>query len=718
MGWWKRALCNGLSLAVVLLCLAVPAMAQTSTADLVGTVTDVSGAVVPNATVTAINTGTGEKRSTRTNDAGEYTFSLLQVGTYSVSIEFSGFKQFRVSAMTIAAGDRARVDAQLQLGNVSEVIDVQSVEPALQTDNSTTESLVDNAQVEDLPLNGRNVINLVQVQPGVTPGLAGSYGSGLKPDDHRQTSSYSANGQTDQANNNLIDGFDNNERMIGVIGVRPSPDAIDQVKIFTGLYTAEVGRSAGGVVNLLTKSGTNHLHGSVYEYFRNDELDANNYFATGRKAELRQNQFGGSIGGPIHKDKTFFFGDYEGFRQVSGETFVSTVPTAFEENNCSKAGCNFSDVINSYGAPGPVIPGNLISSVGMAYFKLYPAPNYGGATATANNFSYTPNIVQDSDLFDARIDHHFSGKDTLFGRYSFNNVNTVLPSPLPSVNGVSPGGGTFQFNGHSYERQQQAGLVYTHIFSPGLLLELRAGYLRSIINMLPSNYGLQSATAIGFSNINIAGVPATDGLPSFTMSGNYASLGDSAFEPEGEYDNSFQYMGDVVYTHGNHNIKIGASLIRRQAENTQSQFPRGAGFILGAFTGSVLGDLVTGQAAAIQRQIALVSPGLRSWEPSAYIQDDWRASQALTINAGVRYDIFTPYTSSNNAISNFNFSSDLIVGPGLTGVNHSSPTAGVKPTMETSHHALVSLLTLDTRLSFAVDSVSASTPATSPSSRS
>jgi Carboxypeptidase regulatory-like domain/TonB-dependent Receptor Plug Domain len=588
--------------------------AQTNTADIVGTVTDSSGAVVPKATVTVVNTGTGQKRSVQTSEAGEYIFSLLQVGAYSLTVENPGFKTFRVPNVTLAAGDRARIDAQLQPGEVSQEVNVTSETPALQTDSSTVGSLVDNTQVEDLPLNGRNLINLVQVQPGVTPGLAGSFGAGLKPDDHRQTSSYSANGQTDQANNNMIDGFDNNERMIGVIGVRPSPDAIDQVKILTGLYTAEVGRSSGGVVNLLTKSGTNKFHGSVYEYFRNDVLDANNYFATGPKAELRQNQFGASVGGPIVKDKTFFFGDYEGFRQVTGTTFVSTVPTAFEEQNCSSSGCNFSDVINSYGAPGPVIPAKLIDSIGLAYFDLYPTPNYGGASATSNNYSYTPNQVQDSDLFDVRIDHHFTEKTTLFGRYSFNNVNTVLPAPLPSVDGVSPGGGTFQFNGHSFERQQQAGLTLTHLFTPNLVLELRAGYLRSIINMLQSNYGLQPAAAIGFKNINIAGVPATDGLPSFTMSNNYASLGDSAFEPEGEYDNAFQYMDDVIYTRGNHNIKIGAGVIRRQAENTQSQFPRGAGFFLGAFTGNVLGDLVTGQAAAIQRQIALVSPGLRSWE--------------------------------------------------------------------------------------------------------
>lgn len=656
----------------ILMSFAASARAQTNTADIVGTVTDASGAVIPRAMVTVVNTGTQEKRSVPANDGGEYSFSLLQVGSYSVQVQAPGFKLFRVPSVTLAAGDRTRIDAQLQPGDVQQVVDVTSTTPALQTDSSTVGSLVDNAQVEDLPLNGRNYINLVQAQPGVSPGLSGSFGSGLKPDDRRQTSTYSANGQTDQANNNLIDGLDNNERLIGTLGVRPSPDAIQEVKVETGLYTAEVGRSAGGVVDLITKSGTNSLHGSVYEYFRNDVLDARNYFSLqSRKPELRQNQFGGSLGGPIRRNRTFFFSDYEGFRQVSGQTTVSTVPTLFEEQNCNAAsGCNFSDV------HGPIIPAFEINPIGLNYFKLYPAPNIAGATS--NNFSDSPNGTQLSNLFDVRIDHHFSDKTTIFGRYSFNNVNTLLPGPLPLVNGVQPGGGTFIFTGPSTERQMHFGLELTHVFRPNLLLELKAGYLRSIISTLPSNHGLSPAEQFGFTGVNVAGIPDTFGLPSFTLGGGYASLGDSAFEPEQERDNSYQYLADLIYTRGQHSIKFGGGFIRRQAANDQSFYPRGAGFILGVFTMNPLGDLVIGQATSIQRQTSLVAPGLRTWEPSAFFQDDWRVTPALTLNLGVRYNVFTPFTANNNAISNFDFSKDLIVSPSLEGVNRSSATAGVK----------------------------------------
>ena len=695
--------------ALLLLCAASIALAQSNTADIVGTVTDTTGAVVPNAQVTAVNLGTGQSRSVPSNAVGEYAFSLLQVGTYSVKVEVAGFKQFRVPSVTLSAGDRVRVDAQLQTGGASESVTVTSVAPALQTDNSTVGGLVENAQVQDLPLNGRNFINLVQVQPGVTPGLGGAFGAGTKPDDHRETSSYSANGQTDQANNNLIDGFDNNDRLIGVIGVRPSPDAIQEVKVETGLYTAEVGRSAGGVVDIITKSGTNGLHGSLYEYFRNDIFDAENYFGLkGKKSELRQNQYGGSIGGPIRKDKTFFFGDYEGFHQVAGETLVSTVPTAYDRANCSLAtGCDFTDQMAidgfKYKAADYKVPPYLLSAIGMAYFQMYPKPINPGFF---NNFIYTPNFTQNTDLFDVRVDHHVSDKTTLYGRYSFNNVNTFLPGTFPlvtigSVTGVQPGAGTFgsanaEFAGKSAERQMQAGVTLTHIFSGNLMGEAKFGYMRNYIASRSANDGLTPATAMGYSGVNVSGLPQTDGLPSFIM-GAFTGLGDTAFQPEFESDNSFQYMADVVYSPVNHIIKLGAGVIQRQAMNDQSIFPRGAGFMVGASAGTILSsylngfqgdaayaeagpleDLVMGQADSMFRQTSLQAAQFRTWEPSVYAQDDWRITRTVTLNLGLRYDIFTPYTSANNAISNFDFSKNLIVGPALTGNNQSNATAGVK----------------------------------------
>ena len=322
---------------------------------------------------------------------------------------------------------------------------------------------------------------------------------------------------------------------------------------------------------------------------------------------------------------------------------------------------------------------------------------------------FAPEPHPDTDLFDARVNHHFSDKTTFYSRYSFNNVNTFLPGTFPlvsigSVSGVQPGAGTFgsanaEFAGKSAERQMQLGATVTHIFKANLLGEAKFGFMRNQISSLSANDGLSPATAMGYTGVNVAGLPQTDGLPSFILGNGFTGLGDTAFQPEFEMDNSFEYLADLVYSPANHILKFGATLIQRQASNDQSIFPRGAGFMVGAAIGDIndyaqyvnpaqgifavypqagpLEDLVTGQAESIERMTGLVAPQFRSWEPSVYAQDDWRITHKITLNLGVRYDIFTPYTAANNAISNFDFSKNLIVGPLLTGANKSNATAGV-----------------------------------------
>ena len=320
----------------LLLLVAIPHLAgQVNTGDVVGTVTDALGAVLPGAKVTIKNTSTGVSRTILTGKTGDYSFSLQQVGSYEVTFEAKGFKTSVAKDLNLSAGDRVRVDTKMEIGMASESISV-SVEaaPALQTDSSTIGTLIDAQTLADLPLNGRDLTNLVQLSAGVTAGASNAPGGGTSRVDRRLTSAFSANGQNDFLNNNMIDGMDNNERYFGTIVVRPSIDAVQEVRVSTNLYPAEVTRTEGGVADVITKSGTNTFHGSLFEYLRNDVFDARNYFATmGPKPELRQNQFGGSIGGPIRKDKTFFFGDYEGFRQVWAQnTYTSTVPTAAQDS--------------------------------------------------------------------------------------------------------------------------------------------------------------------------------------------------------------------------------------------------------------------------------------------------------------------------------------------------------------------------------------------------
>ena len=671
----------------LLLLAAIPhVMGQVNTGDVIGTVTDASGAMLPGAKVTVKNTGTGGSRAVQTGKTGDYSFSLLQVGTYEVMIEATNFKTFVAKDVNLSAGDRVRVDAKLQIGVASESVSVSAeASPAVQTDSSTIGTLITTQALADLPLNGRDLTNLVQLSAGVTAGASNAPGGGTSRVDRRLTSAFSANGQNDFLNNNMIDGMDNNERYFGTVVVRPSIDAVQEVKVSTNLYPAEVSRTEGGVADVITKSGTNTFHGSLFEYLRNNVFDARNYFATtGPKPELRQNQFGGSIGGPIQKNKTFFFGDYEGFRQVYAQnTYVSTVPTAAQESLIAAAPVGRA-------IPAGSLLGNkrpfVVSELGKNLFSLYPAPTNSGTT---NNFVYSPARTQYSNTFDVRVDRIFSDRDRLFARYSFNDVSTYTPGNLPDVliNGQSYGSASSPglSGGPSLERAQSLGLDYVHVFRPELLLKLQFAYLRFANQGLPVN-GTNAGVQLGFDscslgtgycmNANSGG--AQYGLPNFRLAAPYTSLGDGMFVPLFDYNNNFQYQGSLSWTHGAHSVQTGASLIRRQLNWQQSPSARGVYSVNGTFTGSALGDLVAGYASDAQFQNDVAFPHFRSWEFGGYIQDNWRAKRWLTLNLGVRYDVFTPLTETDGYISNFDMATGYVVSPVLSGANHGTSTANVK----------------------------------------
>src|SRR5579862_8506058 len=468
----NRLLATLLAIVVIALLVAIPAAAQLTTADILGTVTDAAGAVVPNAKVTVVNTATSVARTAQSNGSGEYVFNLLPPGQYSVTVEATSFRK-SVTNVTLVAGERARVDAPLQIGETNQVVEVMATSPALQTDSSTLRDTVSAQSVQDLPLNGRNYITLVQTAPGAAAGPSNSILSGTRPDDRRQTSAVVANGQNETFNNNLVDGMDNNEREQFSILYRPSIDSLEEVKIDTNAFPAEEGRAGGAVINLITKSGTNAFHGGVYEYFRNDKLNANDFFANSAgigRAEFRQNQFGGSVGGHIIKNKTFFFGDIEILRLIQGKnTGLLATPTAFEKANPG----NFSDI------GGPVIPASKLDPVAVQYLALFPAANIPGAPPTAN-YSGNVNNQYFSKTADVRIDHRFSDKDSMFGRFTYNPTTTVYPTLYPpvKVDGilVNPGNGIYP--GNSTENSQAYMLDYIHIFSPTLVMELKDGFTR------------------------------------------------------------------------------------------------------------------------------------------------------------------------------------------------------------------------------------------------
>jgi len=628
--------------------------AQVSTADVVGTVTDASGAIVPGAKVVLTNVATQVQATAVSNSSGDYLFTYLVPGTYSLRAEATGFQALVLSNIVLAAGDRARENAPLKVGKISETVEVSAETPLLQRESSSIGSVIGEQDVQDLPLDGRNFFNLVQVQPGVTAGAPNAISSGQRPDDRRATSTISANGQPDFYNNELVDGVDNNEILQGVIAVRPSIDAIDQITIDTSNFTAEVGRDAGAVVNIITKSGSNGFHGSVYEFFRNDIFDAREFTApvgVVPKPEYRQNQFGGSIGGPIVKDKTFFFADAEDSRVIQGQsTGPLTVPTLFEQQNPG----NFSDLTG-----GPIVP--VLSATGLAYFQLYPQPNLPASAADNYADNYT-NVVKTTAYnltADGRIDHHFSNGDTLYARYSYNKTNSYIPGAFPTVaeDGlqVQPNGSLFSYAGTSNQSAHGALLNYTHLFTPNLIMELKTGYTRVNWDTVNLNNGVNVSNAFGVVNGNIQGVPGTTGLtPVDFLTGGYAALGDSPFLPIVNTQNSFQYQGALTYTRGTHVFKFGGELIRRQLNYFQSSEPLGALFYVG-ITGNALADLLTGYNFGYERENTLVSQGFRRWEPGGFAQDNWRLTPNLTLNLGIRYDVFTPFTEAQNRYANFDY---------------------------------------------------------------
>lgn len=698
-----------LACAAFFACLAMctGALAQTSTADILGTITDPSGATLPDVTVTLVNLDTRDTKTDVTTQGGAFSFTNLNPGLYKVSIAGKGFNNINMNEVTLAAGDRRRLDAKMTLGGSNETVEVNTSSPVLQTDSSAVASTVTERAVQDLPLNGRNYINLAQLIPGANEGPPAGLSSGNRPDDRRQTSSVSVNGQSDIINDQLIDGMDNNERVIGSIGVRPSIDAIAEVRILTNSYSADAGRSAGGVINIITKSGTNQFHGSAYEYFRNDILNAYAYqFGLhNKKTKLRQNQFGGSFGGPIFRDRTFFFGDVELFRLVQGNApSTATVPSLLEQQHpgdfsdrlangsasplicagttlapingrTNPAAQNPNCVYRKYDDPGSsakagdwnptnIIPANELDPVALKYFALYPAPNIG-----TNQYGGSRTRTQFSTVYDIRVDHKISAKDSLFGRYTTNSVSTftiATPFPISTALGspLDPGTG---FNGTSPQTARNIQLNYGHTFTSNLLMSLGAGYTFIDNFSTPLNYGTNPNTAFGQPNINVS--PITSGLAPISVTGSNGVGYSGYFTPLHNKDNTYQINGAVFYSRGNHSVKVGAALIRRYASNQQDGAGEG-NWTFPGFTG-----LLTGVFSSVTRNNSLYVPQYRSWEPSFFLQDDWHASQKLTLNLGVRYDVFTPFTETGNHLANLDLNTGKIVTAGVNGV---SRTAGVK----------------------------------------
>ncbi len=656
-----KACISSLTFFLLLFAQIASLRAQVATGDILGTVFDVTGSIIPGASVRLENVGTHELRRFTTSGDGGYVFSALQPGTYSVTIASPTFKTFVETNIVLAAANRVRVNANLQAGGAQEQVEVTATPSSLQTDDTAVGSTITEKTLLDAPTIGRNFISLIQVQAGVNSGSAGSLSSGSAPTDRRLPSNVSANGQEELYNNSQLDGLDNNSRALGAPMVRPSIEAIAETRTTINLYPAEVGRTGGAAINVITKSGVNQFHGSLYEFFRNDITDARNFFslASGRKPEIRQNQFGGSLSGPILRDRTFFFVDYENLRKIDGtnSVYTSTVPTLFEEQNPG----NLSD------QGGPIIPTASLNPTTLAYFKLFPAPNLPG---TFNNFSYNPAATLYQQLGDVRIDHHFSENDTLFGRYSYNRTAAFTPPYLPNANGVAAGGnlaGAGAGNNVTITHNGQFG--YTHIFTPTLLLELKAGYTYFDLDSEALNAGRNLNDTAPYLIPNANECIVCSGLAPIQVVG-YAALGDTVALPTVDFEHTTQFAGAVTYTRGRNNFKFGSALIRRNFTYDNPLFAKGLFLFASASPTLSLANFLSGTPYLSNRITFLIKPYERTWEPSVYAQDNWRASNHLTLNLGVRYDVFTKPNEKYGNYSNFDLGSLSIIKNNTGGIKN------------------------------------------------
>ncbi len=678
----------------LLLLLSFTTSAQVTTADLVGTIKDNSGAVVSGAKVTLTNVATSVSRSLVTDSSGNYVFTGLQPGGYTLTAEAQGFRKVERTGVELQVNQRAQVDVDLQVGAVGETVQITGSAPLLESQSSVLGSVIQERQVQDLPLNGRNFVQLAILSPGVSgagSGMRGSIMSGSRPDDLRPGTELFVNGNRESSNNYLYDGIDNNDRLTLAIIVRPAVEAIKEFKIQTNLFSAEQGRNPGGQVNVVTKSGSNEWHGTAYEFLRNRSLDANNFFsnrARQGKPQFQQNQFGGAFGGRLIKNKTFFFGDYDGFRQNLGRLFVNTVPTVkMRQGDFSEITAGIFDpattvqngtAFTRQQFQNNLIPQNRWDAVTAKLINAYPLPT---TTGLANNLVTTPTRKQNWDQYDVRVDHTQSDRDSFFGRYSWSKTATINPFTFPAVNlagvGKSIGiGNEDTFAGTSGLTAQHLVLNWVHVISPRMMLDVRAGYARFHLDFT------QADVASGDKLGNKLGVPNSNqqdlqnGLPIFSPAG-YTGIGHSRSLPILRRQNIFQYVGNLTYTSSAHTIKTGFDARRRHLTEYQTNRGNGRFNFAPNITnnpanntgGNAIAAFLLGAPSLIEQDYLLAWVGLRGTEYSAYIGDDWRVTQKLTLNLGMRYELDTPYSEVANRWANFDPSTATVLVAGRNGVS-------------------------------------------------
>ena len=624
----------------VFACLSLSA--QQITGNIRGTVIDPTGAVVRGAEVTARQAETGLSRSAITDRNGNYILLELPVGHYSLRVSDKGFEEYVQDGITLNVNETASVSPHLALGSEKEQVVVSADAALIEPTVTNMGKVVQQRELEELPLNGRNFSQLGLLQPGVvplTPGIAEAGGS------LRNGQAYAVNGQRPESNNFLIDGANNFNGIDGGFVLKPPLDAIAEFRILTHSANAEFGGALGSTTNLITRSGTNRIHGTLWEFLRNDALDANNYFAH-TKEPLKQNQFGATTGGPIVRDRTFFFGFYEGFRNRQGETTLTTVPSVNERGGdfsllcpegftggfCNNPTNQLFNVLANAPYPNNQVPQSQFNAISNNLLSFFPLPNAG-----TNLFSTTQTLRNNTDQFGIKIDHYLDPHDTLNFRYMFNQLSQTDP--------LSPGGASVPgFPVGEDQRAQNFVSQETHTFSPTLVGVVRFSFLRNKF-LFGEHEDHQSPSSLGFQYTPSLAVAAG---PPFIQVNGYSTVGDPITGPRNTYEDVFDYSGSLSWVRGKHELKFGGGFQHQQINVLQGIATNGF-FVFAPFpVTDAFASFLVGQPIVFLQGIGDFSRGIRGNNSNLYAQDTYKITSRVTINAGLRYEVPEPYTEIHN----------------------------------------------------------------------
>jgi hypothetical protein len=659
------------------------AFSQAVNGTLLGTVTDSTGAVVPNAKVTITETNTNISRTGQSNESGNYVFPDVTPGTYSVTVEVTGFKKERRSGVVVEVNSTARVDTVMQPGSVSESVEVTGAPPALQTDRADIETHIDtNLLANAVTGTQRNYQSLLNLVPGTTR-ASFQHSQFFNASSSLQTE---VNGQLRQGNNYQIEGIDNNERT-GLLQILVPPiEAIQTVDVSTNNFEAELGRASGAVTNVQLKSGSNRVHGAGYEFLRNNNLNARSFFDPSVGA-LHYNYFGGNVGGPIKKNKLFYFGDILRISDHEANTNLLTIPTPTQiSGNLSASTTGIYDPRsgNADGTgrtqfPGNIIPNTSINSISAKLLALLPAPNLNSPSGSNNYFALLP-FHKDTTSMDAKVDYTITDADRVSVRFSYGRPE-VFQAPVFGVTAGGPAQGNFE--GTGIQNTYSAGINYNKIFSPTLVSEFRAGVAYYHNEATNSDYGKNTSSDFGIPGVNIG--PFYSGIVGINVGSFYSSnlIGYSASVPWVRAETNIDIANTWTKIKGNHTIKFGVDLRRLRDDLLQDQTfsPRGVYNFGGGQTALKNGStstvtsyynnfagLLLDVPSQAGRDLGQYFPAYRQWELFGFAQDKWTVSQKLTIDLGLRWEFYKPATPHfDGGFSNYNAANNTLVIAGVGG---------------------------------------------------